>query len=292
MKFGFFLRKNNFEYGDDIKIEPLEDFQSIVDKVMNSGMLSEGWIYPPLEPAPLTQDEKSFNQPLIYSPTFTLPETHETKIKKSTQKLQEQMISAFGFMNGLRLVPSGWCSFYRTAYKMGKLVDFTCLVKDEEKLVDAFYTFFKSHTDDLNKQFFAAIHWFLFNQSYMHSFEIFDAQYKVTDTLSAILSKLKCRSKPPKHPERIQFLSDELGVPLPDWAKGGNKSVLAELRNYFVHETIYAGEPIGFSFPDINIPDQLTYLNSRFIVAMTGSDCEYIHTKCDIRGHFAIDMRS
>lgn len=136
MKLGF-LRYDEEFITDEIKITKLPNILDICSEVFYSGQLSEGWIYPPLIPAPLNHDERKNYltiSPQIPSQIFTLPSTHEIDIIGADDELLKYMINVYGFSLGMRLIPEGWSHFYRTPYERYKLTDFICNQKDQHNL--------------------------------------------------------------------------------------------------------------------------------------------------------------
>jgi hypothetical protein len=186
-----------------------------------------------------------------------VPETHCLRAEKGCSlpedELCELVITAIGFLKGLRLVPEGWNHFYRTPINVGELVDFyfsSAQMGDAMGTVVDFW--YANEKSGVAKHMFGAIHWYLCSQSYEHDFELFSAQYTVLDTCWQMFKGMGwARKGPGMHAERPVIICEHFGIPVPAWAvQSGAGSYLSSLRNGLVHEGTFAKGAIGFEFPE------------------------------------------
>jgi hypothetical protein len=125
---------------------------------------------------------------------------------------------------------------------------------------------------------FGAAHWHLFGPSYEHPFEQFGVAYSVLDTCWRIHAEVTSVKKAVKHASRIGELCAAYKLAVPPWAVlASGTSRLAELRNEYFHESLWGGQPVGFSHPadvpDINI--ELFWFNTRLLLALVGERSDY-----------------
>ena len=142
---------------------------------------------------------------------------------------------------------------------------------------------------DIFKNYYAAIHWFLFGQSYSHVFEKFDAQYRVLDCCYKISTELNHINRARYHAERIEKLCTYYDIFLPNWAKSKDgKSTLSELRNNLIHEAKYAGEPVGLNSDDKQLWFNLKLINERILLSILGVKSKMFSNKL-VRSRYALD---
>jgi hypothetical protein len=243
-----------------------------------------GWLYAP----------SSDRDPSGSFQRFELPPTHILTISgTSDDETHNFIITFFGWLHGLRLVPKGWGHFYRVAIKRGALVDFVCSGKNVPRLLELAERFWIDHqTDGAAKTLFGALHWYLFCQSYYHAFERFLAQYMVLDTLHET-HRLTCGRRSTTHAARVKFLSGELGLELPAWGRViGKDCELSKIRNELVHESKFAGEPIGFAVTsrETNILLGLQAFNGRLIAAIVGAHGAYSRSSSETQQVHGFDL--
>lgn len=139
----------------------------------------------------------------------------------------------------------------------------------------------------------ACIHWFLIAQTLDFEWEIFDAHYKVLDGLYRLLvhkiGKDKVENlnndKYVKHAQRFIVLAKYFNLEIPNWAdntKTGNDNI-AFIRNELVHEAKYAGQPIGYNYPNENFKLQFKAFNLKLICAFLGINTPYLQAPANNR---------
>lgn len=244
----------------------------------------DGWIYAP-------PSDGNSSGPFQ---RFELPQTHVLTISgTSDDEAQNFIITFFGWLHGLRLVPEGWGHFYRVAIKRGALTDFVCSQTNVPRLLELAERFWINHrTDRAAKTLFGALHWYLFSQSYHHAFERFLAQYMVLDTLHETHCLMANRRRA-RHACRVEFLSGELGMELPAWGRViGNDCELSKIRNELVHESKFAGEPIGLAVTsrETNILLDLQAFNCRLIAAIVDAHGAYSRSSSETRQVHGFDV--
>jgi hypothetical protein len=114
-------------------------------------------------------------------------------------------------------------------------------------------------------------------------FEQFIYLYTALDACYRLAAAALSQTKDPPHSDRIAWMCDQFGMPVPDWAaKGVNPvSEVATLRNPTTHEALFMGEPFGYAIPGFaseqNLPLQMRCLACRLLVALiVGRRANYI----------------
>lgn len=272
-----------------VEITPLNSFQQALGQVRTSGQIADGWFLPPiLGPTVGTSG------PQVSAPTFRLPTTHLLRANPPYDTCQciEFLIQVVGLANGYRLLPSNWQHFYKTPVVTGKATDLVCDAREVERVLVAAERFWLTHSrDDIRRAMFGAVHWRLFSPSYEHEFERFGAEYTVLDTCYWIHCQVNGLGRNVvSHALRAEFLCQAYGLPTPVWAvahQGANRksSSIADLRNEFVHEGRYGGQPLGFAHPNFvpSIDLQLANLNTRLILSLLGVSCAYVRSPVGTR---------
>ena len=295
IKFGF-LREECKVCWPDGSIEPLPSRHAMVVNLDSSGHICGDWLYPPLVDASGIP-QSGMTHPKVPAKIFALAPTHKLTIASDLQDsdFSNFLISLFGFMKGLRLVPEGWQHFYRMPLGRGALCDFLADNSSIAKMLELATEFWKSnkHTE-VRRGIFGAIHWHLFGQLYEHEFERFNAQYIVLDSCFALFKHLVKPKGLINHGERPYRMCNEYDLAVPAWAMKSldKKFPIAEIRNQFFHEGLYGGSPIGFAHPtDIpSIEHELTNFNARLILAMLGASNVYTKSSVDTRQYHCFDL--
>jgi hypothetical protein len=277
-----------------ITIAPLHNYEQAIGCVRAARRVIEGWFYPPLvrDPKGHTADCEGVE---IHARGFSLPATHrlEVDIRSADSRLAAFILQVFAFSKGLRLLPAEWTHFYRAAVEPGKLADFICLPGREVEICERAYDLWRTLPDPtLERSLFGLHHWYLFGQSYEHEFERFSAQYTVLDGCFSLVRQLSSIGTVP-HTQRPQFLCERYKIPVPTWARvAGKTCAIADLRNAFVHEALYGGEPIGFAYPKGELDGielELTNLNARILLAILGFTGDYVQSEVGTRNVFLFE---
>jgi hypothetical protein len=218
------------------------------------------------------------------------------KSEADGRELGELAIALLGLLEGMRLIPEGWCHFYRAALEPHTLSDLVCGKSEIEEVLGIAETFWKDNRDSrIRRCLFGAIHWLLFSQSYEHDFEEFAAQYIVLDSCFKLHTKMKGRpGRSCRHSERPSFLAQAYAIPEPSWAtiQPDGNCELSRLRNEFFHEGQYGGDPMGFAYPTTvpSITLQLKAFNTRVILGILAVDCEYVRSRVNTRCMYGLDL--
>jgi hypothetical protein len=296
INFGYWPREWTLD-ASKIHVEPLPDFKGMVDAIKTSNRVVSRWFYPPLTSAyaPGLDPEDC---PSIRAQSFEIRPTHMMRVENETDErgFAEVVIAVLGLLEGIRLIPEGWCHFYRTAIEPHTLSDLVCGKTDIEKVLRVTETFWQvNQAPKVRRGLFGAIHWYLFSQSYEHDFEKFAAQYIVLDSCFKIHTYI--HGEPPgerSHSRRASFLARKYAIPEPSWAilQSDKACELSRLRNEFFHEGRYGEHPIGFGHPTIAPPItlQLKAFNARLILGIIGVDCGYVRSRVDTRQKHALDL--
>lgn len=260
MRFGFLYE--HFTYTTKyLTITPLKGTEEEFEVLKEETTLQDGWIYPPIDS--VDYGKKPVRNVLWYS----LPCTHEINFScKANKELKEFIILFFGFLKGIILRPEKWGHYYRTPYK-SMLIGFHAEKETIEKLLDMAVDFYNEHRrDGILTKYYAALHWYLFSQTYYHEFEKFDGQYKVLDSCYRICKKIfEIKSK--SHSDRLENLCEYFEIPKPSFAPK-----ISKIRNDFFHESLFAGAPIGFNPSQDNISLELSRINERLFLLILGVD--------------------
>jgi hypothetical protein len=268
----------------EFQISPAQDFSKTLAIVIDEGIASDKWIYPPID--------KHFDQDVAAATgRFELPPTHNLIIDASLDRpgMANSLILILGFFLGLKLNPVGIGHLHKTPRRMGELVSFTSFGRDLERAMKHVIKFLHMHEThgEIRSLTEAAFHWYLVSQSYAHQFEEFGFQYSVLDNIHKI-SKLiyptyslaeKARRG---HIHRPIILSEHYNIPLPSIFEDGgaarpNAKKLTDARNALVHEARWLGKPLGYAVDDAShhLLSDLRYFNSQLLLAVLGIECSF-----------------
>jgi hypothetical protein len=165
---------------------------------------------------------------------------------------------------------------HRIPHEIGKLTGVILIKDDAEKGIFTFSRCFETLDCEKRKLAFAIMHWFLVGQAYNYAWDRFDAQYKVLDSIYKF-SGLQLVN----HASRPVALADHFGIKKPQWIlldKSGKSSVLSRTRNELIHEARFAGEPIGYSYPEENYDHEFVRFNTKLIAAIFGLKSPFLQT--------------
>lgn len=296
MDFGFLIDSHKVNC-DKFNISPVENYEEIIEWFYTNIEVSNGWIYPPL--IALKQNEEELNKfkktlPLIRSNFYRLPSTHKLQTENYSDEHKHFLILGYGFLQGLYLNPKNYKYLGKTPYKPSTLNGLLLGQDDRVKGMEAINKFYiDAKTTQQRVQMQACIHWFLIAQTLDFEWEIFDAHYKVLDGLYRLLvhkiGKDKVENlnndKYVKHAQRFIVLAKYFNLEIPNWAdntKTGNDNI-AFIRNELVHEAKYAGQPIGYNYPNENFKLQFKAFNLKLICAFLGINTPYLQAPANNR---------
>lgn len=288
MNFGWLRNTSTYETSS-IKISAIDSYDDAIAELDASLDQDGQWFYPPISYV------SKVSGPRVPTTRFELPITHklEDKTKSKDAAFLEFMILYYGWLNGQRLNPEGWGHLTKTAIKSGLLTDFIFNEKTIPSLLDKAEHFWQSHQNDgLTNLMTNAIHWYLYAHSYNQYFERFMAQYMVFDTLCRVTMQVNSESFV-SHTRRIEYVSNTLGMDCPSWGVvKSQETEIAKIRNDLIHESSFAGKPIGFGFPSANshILFNLEAFNCRVIAALFGAVGNYSRSSCETMQTFMFDI--
>lgn len=290
MNFGFLVDKKEI-LCQDFRVSPLPDIDDTLTKFHEGINVSKGWIYgPEVELSKSFMEQKKFKLrgPIKCDNYHGLKPTHEIIMSNPDDEHLRFLILAYGFLQGVYLIPEGNLYFNRTPYERGKLNGLLLSGDDYVNGMEQIHYFYLNAKPKDRKQTFAILHWFLIGQSHEFPWEIFDSQYKVLDGIYK-LSNVKA----PNHASRPVKLAEKYGITIPSWAElreSKKESTLSVLRNELVHEAKYAGEPIGYAHPKDNYTLEFVSFNTKLICAVLGLKTPYLKMNPDCREFHGWDI--
>lgn len=291
MNFGFLVDKKEI-LCQDFRISPLPDIDYTLKTFHECVNVSNGWIYgPEVELSKNVNEQEKFKLrgPIKCENYHGLKSTHEIIMNNPDDEHLRFLILAYGFLQGIYLIPEGNLYISRTPYEQGKLNSLLLSGNDYVNGMERINYFYLNSKPKDRKQAFAILHWFLIGQSHEFPWEIFESQYKVLDGIYK-LSNLKFSN----HASRPVELARKYGITIPSWAelRGSKKtSTLSILRNELVHEAKYAGEPIGYAYPKDNYTLEFVSFNTKLICAVLGLKTPYLNMNPDCRELCGWDIR-
>jgi hypothetical protein len=285
--FGFYPLPLDTDHGN-FRIKTRDDFESSVKAVKSAPFIEGDWIYsPPKEPRVFGPDSiKVLPYP---SRVFALPKTHTLSHQTNAPVRLRFLVWCFGFLVGMRMSDQEAGFLDATPIKSGVSND---IVWFDDSLMIALGTaddFFTANAADprVERIIRGAMHSYLASDTptlldyerFIHLYTAIDACY-AAQRLIASQPKKRC-----SHAERIAYLCEELGLPVPLWADRKNGFVATQ-RNEMLHEGLFFGEPWGFSIfggEEHNDPNQqmllleMQKLTCRIVIALLGvRDREYL----------------
>lgn len=269
MEFGFLIDTKEIQFGD-VKIQPLPDYAVRVSRFYQNSSVSHGFYYPPLTQLQKTANEQTLfpSDTQINSPFYRLESTHSIEKLICDKEIIQFMILVYGFLHGVYLRPDNYLCVKKTPYEIGKLTGVISPTIDECKIgLRAFSTFYENSSYKKRKLLFSIVHWFLLGQCYEYAWDRFTAQYQVLDSL------FKISGLNTTHAQRPQELAVYYGLNIPTWAvydATTSSCRLSVLRNDLFHEAIYAGQPIGYAYPDENFDLEFVRFNLQLIISTVG----------------------
>ena len=241
MRFGFLTDRKDFVCSE-FSIEPVENYDEIINSFYEFSIVSNGWLYGPRKELQQTSREKEkFKQmgPVLHDSFYRMSATHEIKSNITEEDHLRFLVLGYGFLQGLYLTPEDYSYLGRIPYEPGNLNGLLLIKNDYVNGMEIINSYYKASSEEAKNQMFACIHWFSIGQSYEFEWDRFDAQYKVLDGIYR-LSGINGVS----HACRPIELAKKYCIKLPKWAEldsTGRKSQLSIHRNELVHEAKYGG---------------------------------------------------
>jgi len=278
--FGFYPLRLDVGCGD-FRITTRDDLESIVKAVESDPFVKGNWIHSP--PTELHAFETNSIRVLPYpSRVFGLRKTHTLSHRTDDPVRIRFLIGCFGFFVGMRMSDQEAGFLDATPIKPGVSNDIVWL---GDSLMIALATadnFFTANATaaKVERTIRAAVHSYLASdvptlldyERFIHLYTAIDACYAAQGLIAGPPKK-----RPP-HAERIAYLCEGLGIPVPWWADR-NSHFVATQRNETLHEGLFFGEPWGFSIfggDQHSDPKQQTLLlemqklTCRIVIALLG----------------------
>lgn len=301
-EFGYYPSSLDLTVGD-ITITDLADLDQTVADILQSEYLDKDWIYAPPQGRTALGHEVIAILPFS-SRVFGLPKTHEiTHANCNGQEHLDFLVWILSFFTGMRLTTAEAGFVDATPIKPGKLTDLVlvnCTMEDALELAERLWQSHKTNPR-MAKRLIAAIHaLFLAQYPQSLSYERFIYLYTALDACFAMTQELHSKAKQrPNHAERLEWMCQQYGMPVPDWAAPQPKaSEVSDVRNDTIHEGLFFGEPLGFAIYGGNTPSgtrnvtlQMQALTCRLIVAILGRpDTEYVKSAVNTRQRHALKL--
>lgn len=287
-QFGFYPHPLDFVSGG-ISVSTLPDLQETTERVAQSETVDGDWTYPGPQ---LVSNWGEVHERPYSRRVFDLPKTHviEHRQPDGAEHLNFH-VWALSFFLGMRLTTTEAGFLDATPIKAGKLVDFVT-VGTIDRSVPIAEDFWAAHRLDPTRasRWVAALH-ALFVAQYPQAlqYERFIYLYTALDACFALAKSVHIAPKNLRHPERIPWMCNLFGMPIPVWANVVGKSAeLTDIRNPTLHEALFMGEPLGFALHGIGTNQNLTLemkaLVCRFLAALIGvADTSYIQSETNTR---------
>ena len=298
-EFGFYPEVLEVDTGA-VGIRPLPELEKVVEEVLSSAQVDDGWIYVPPQQARDFMSGRIRERPFS-ARVFGLPRTHTLELAKATGDDHVVFhLWALSFFLGMRLTATEAGFLDATPVRRGKLVDFVLRGRSVEgatELAEAFWM--ANRGEPRNAQRFAAAVHALFLAQYPQAlqFERFIHLYTAIDACYALTKTLRSAKERHGHAERIGWMCGELGVATPGWAStgGGGGSVVSAIRNDALHEALFMNEPLGFAVhgggTGENITLEMEALVCRLLVALIGGkDGSYLASPVNRRRRHGLGL--
>ncbi len=215
-----------------------------IEAVKNAHFVDAGWAYAPLVTA-------RCGEKAIYScRLFDLPKTHVLTHRCPVSEWHvDFLIWCMSFFKGMRITRRSYAYLDATPIDVSKLTDFIMVGKGFESAIFLCDCFFKRHPGNASKKIAGAIHaMFMASTPRLLGFERFGYLYTSIDACYSAFSSLFNINGRVGHYERPSIMCNELGIPVPVWASPDNrKTFISRLRNDMIHDSLFFGEPLGFS---------------------------------------------
>lgn len=301
MRFGFCPRFLAFS-GGDLSVETLSNLESSKSEVMNSGLVEGDWVYSP----PL-QLHDMFSGEIRPSPRsgriFGLPKTHELTHRSSNDPEQLRfLIWMLGFILGMRLTDTERGFLDATTITPGTLHDIVWMGHSDEKALVIADEFWRKHIQrpDVSMGITGIVHsLFLSETPTLLDFEVFTYLYIALDGCYAVWTNINgSPPRRPSHRQRIGYVCEQVGRPVPDWADN-TSGVVAGIRNAALHEGLFFDAPLGFqAFGNLRTGQDDRYillemqnLVCRLICAIVGfDDRKYITSDLGSRQRYGVTL--
>lgn len=280
----------------DLAITTLPDFAENVRGVIESEGVEGQWIYPPLKQQYVfAADTRTLPYP---SRIFGLPKTHRLVHKSAHGKAHgDFLLWAMSFIFGLRMTATEAGFVDATPISPGKTTDFVLHSVGQVRALALAEGFWSANVDHPKRavRLGAAIHALMLGQGpQLLQFEQFIYLYTALDACFAVAKDAYGQSKERlPHAQRIPWMCSLFEMPVPEWAQRrlDGTSVVADLRNATIHESLFMDAPLGFALHGIgggpNLILEMKCLISRFLVALLGDPgADYVRSPTNTRQRY------
>jgi len=283
MHFGFYPYALDYSVGC-IQIRTLDDFPTVVEATLSNPFIEGDWFYSPPRRTHLFGTDTIAVSPYP-ARIFDLPHTHAlTRTAVSDPNRLRFLVWCFGFFVGMRMTdkPRGFLD--ATPIREGICNDIVWLGNGHVNALEIADTFFGKHLANPRVEVIAraAIHSYLSSHTpTLLDFERFIHLYTAMEACFAIQQLVYARPKQtPSHAERIAYLCEQLGIPVPGWASRSS-GYIAKQRNFTLHEGLFFEAPWGFSIfggnenrdpQNQSLLLEMTKLVCRILLAQLGID--------------------
>lgn len=297
-EFGYYPRPLDITVGP-VSITTRDGLDESVKGVDEDEWRDGKWIYSPFkEVAHLGGGRTTRPYP---ARVFGLPKTHD--ITHATAPDLDPVnfhVWSLSFFNGMRFTITEAGFLDSTPVEPGTLVDFVLLRGSLEKSVELAEAFWIDNlaAPERARIWVAAVHALFLSQNPQYlQFERFLYLYTALDACFALAKSLNPPARNLSHGQRVAWICDWLGVPVPAWADpaatGGVE--VAAMRNPMIHEGLYMGEPLGFALHGVgggpNLTLEMSGLVSRLLVALLGArNNGYISSSTGTRQRQGLDL--
>ncbi len=297
-EFGYYPRALDITVGP-VSITTRDALEERVKDVEEDEWREGRWIYAPLQPVAHLGGGTSIRP--YPARVFGLPKTHD--IVHATAPDLDPVnfhVWSLSFFTGMRLTITEAGFLDSTPIEPGVLVDFVLLggsLKKSIELAEAFWTANQA-SPERARIWVAAVHALFLSQNPRHlQYERFLLLYTALDACFALAKSLNPPTRNLTHSQRIAWMCDWLGMPIPAWADPGTGggAAVAAMRNPAVHEALFMGEPLGFALHGVgergNLTLEMSGLVSRLLVALLGArNNRYINSSTGTRQRQGLDL--
>lgn len=302
-EFGYYPVFCNIET-DRFSIRTLPEHERIVAVVSEDPNVLKGWIYPGAQQYREFMSGKVRSMP--YSTrVFGLPMTHVLTLPEGRSREDlDFVVWCLSFFTGMRLTTTEAGFLDATPIKTGILVDFILSRSTLADVIDLALNYLELECDEPGapKRVSGVIHaLFLAQYPQSLSFEKFQYLYMALDACFRLANAKEAKGRKISHAERIQWMCEKFGMPIPEWAKHSQTkpSSLSVVRNDTFHESLFFDEPLGFKSyggnqclaEQENTLLQMEALVCRLLVAILGQPgASYVRTSVNTREVHTLEL--
>ncbi|MGL3822327.1 hypothetical protein [Sphingopyxis sp. R3-92] len=297
-EFGYYPRPLDMTVGP-VSIATRDGLEERMKDVGEDDWRDGRWIYAPLQPVDHLGGGTSIRP--YPARVFGLPKTHD--IVHATAPDLDPVnfhVWSLSFFSGMRFTITEAGFLDSTPIEPGVLVDFVLLGGSLPKSIELAEAFWIDNLafPERARIWAAAVHALFLSQNPRHlQHERFLLLYTALDACFALAKSLNPPARNLTHSQRIAWMCDWLGMPIPAWADpgAGGGAPVAAMRNPAIHEALFMGEPLGFALHGVgergNLTLEMSGLVSRLLVALLGArNNRYINSSTGTRQRQGLDL--